>query len=151
MNITAKEASGNALSNTQITTHNKPSAADSESVAANIGGGTVQTVTNQTNSQTTTDTSGNAKIIVYDYELTDVSGSAMLSAVQQNNFYPHTIAVGSLFTTLADSSNSAWDALTSSGTYTLSATEGSVLVNTNTGSGSTGTTPPAAPSGLSVR
>ena len=154
MSATVKDGLGNVLPNVQLTTHNQSTAGDVESMTASVGnGGPVstgtQTVTNATNYQAITDANGNAQIIVYDYELTDINGSTLLSSAQQNTYSPHTIALynlttsQALFTTQPDSSSFAWDASANSGTFALNNAYGSVTINTNLAT-STTTTPTVA-------
>ena len=139
MSATVKDGLGNVLPNVQLTTHNQSTAGDVESMTASVGnGGPVstgtQTVTNATNYQAITDANGNAQIIVYDYELTDINGSTLLSSAQQNAYSPHTIALynlttsQALFTTQPDSSGFAWDAPTSSGTFALNGGNGTISI-----------------------
>jgi hypothetical protein len=138
MNATVKDSTGNVLSNIQLTTHNQPSVGDAESVTANIGNGNVltgtQTVTDTTNYQAVTDSNGNAQIIVYDYELNDIGSNSTTPVTV--TFGPHTITLynqttsQAMFTTLPDTTSSAWDALTGSGAFTLNGVNGSISLST---------------------
>lgn len=73
------------------------------------------------NTEVVTDLNGQAYVIVYDYELHDVDST---SSVPLTVYYqPHAIELGSLLLTPYVTGSLAWDALTSSGSYTYSYTE----------------------------
>lgn len=91
--------------------------------------------------EATTDASGTAKFILYDYELNNDNGFTQSATPITRIFRPHTLEVfdpsnsQTLIRTEADVSATAWDAVNSSGIYTLRDSGGSIQVSTN-GAGS---------------
>ena len=84
---------------------------------------------------TTSNSQGVAPLYVYDKELNNSGGTTGSATPTTVTFTPHTIDLYNLttnqdmFTTTADTSSSAWDALTSSGTFTLTGTGGSITIS----------------------
>jgi chitinase len=150
MTATVKNSSDVPQSGISLTTHSQ--LGDSRSVTYDVGTGKpylngVQTFTTPTNSQlpvagntantlVTTDANGQAQFIVYDYELNDIGTPHNSPTVNTVYYRPHTIELAGMFTTVADNAVTAWDYLTSSGTFTLTGAGGSITINTQVGGGS---------------
>ncbi|QEM68656.1 hypothetical protein FO488_11130 [Geobacter sp. FeAm09] len=99
---------------------------------------------------TVTDATGAAPLYVYDYELNNAGGTTGKATPTTVTYRPHTNDLYNLatsqdmFTTTPDTSASSWDAVTSSGTYTLVGTGGSITISAASGTGTT-TTDTTAP------
>jgi hypothetical protein len=103
---------------------------------------------------TASDSNGVAPLYVYDYELNNGTTTPRSATPIRVDFKPHTVSLydtsisQDLFTSTADNSAGAWDALNSSGMYTLTDANGSLEINTDESTGDV--IAPSAPSGLSV-
>jgi hypothetical protein len=135
MNASLKDANGNVLPNVRVRIYDNK---------------------NTLQSTSTTSANGSAQFMVYDYELNNNNGQTGSPTPITVTFAPHTIelydiAAGRvLWTTAADGSPSAWDALNSKGFFLFNHASGSLTVSTLDGA-SSGAKAPSSPRGLLIR